>query len=55
MSIGTFIGSVVMKLMQAWSKIPPEIKKKIIEEILKQIEKILRKFYQYYRNKQSSK
>ncbi|MCO8092052.1 hypothetical protein [Acinetobacter pseudolwoffii] len=55
MAIGTLIKSIVMILGQLWGKLSPETKKKIIDEILKQFEKILRRFYQYYKDKQSSK
>jgi len=55
MSISTIIKSVAMMLLQFWSKIPPEIKDKIIEEILKQLERILREFFKKFKEQQSSK
>ncbi|MGD9699485.1 MULTISPECIES: hypothetical protein [unclassified Acinetobacter] len=55
MSIGAIFKTIAVFLMQFWSKIPPEAKDKIFEEILKQLEKILRAFYKKFKDKQSSK
>ena len=55
MSIGMIFKTVAILLMQFWSKIPPEIKDKMIEEILKQLEKTLRDFFKKFNDKQSSK
>lgn len=55
MAIGTLLKSMVLFFLELWSKLSPEDKKKIIDAILKQFEKILRRFYQYYKDKQSSK
>lgn len=54
MSISTIFKSIAMMLLQFWSKIPPEIKDRIIEEILKQFKKILSDYYKNYKEKQSS-
>ncbi|WOE40716.1 hypothetical protein [Acinetobacter chinensis] len=48
----TLFQRIVMGLMLFWSKIPPETKDRIVDEILKQFDKILREFYKQYKQKQ---